>query len=132
LENSAEVLAYTKLDRRHGLTIPYRDKTGIQREYEVDFLVKTADRIYLLETKADKDLQDPTVALKAQAAVAWCAVASTVVVPDEFDQPSEWEYLLLSENTWKQSSGIAFEALLPSCRATRDGTLAVAGGKLFA
>jgi len=131
LENSASVLAYMKLDKRHGLIIPYRDASGIQRAYEVDFLIKTAERLYLLETKADADLTDSTVALKARAAVAWCAVASTLDARADFEQPTEWEYLLLSESTWKENQGISFDALLPNCRATRDRTLTIGAGRLF-
>jgi hypothetical protein len=39
------------------------DEYAILREYEVDFIVKTKDKIYLLETKADKDLYDPALLL---------------------------------------------------------------------
>jgi len=46
LNPSTEVLSYAKLDRRHRLKIPYRDYTGILRNYEVDFLVKTADKLF--------------------------------------------------------------------------------------
>ena len=80
LEQSAEVLAYAKLDRRHALLIPYRDEFGVLRDYEVDFIIKTEDRIYLVETKADKDLNDYTVLLKANAAYSWCLNARTMLI----------------------------------------------------
>jgi type III restriction enzyme len=70
LEQSLEVNAYSKPDRRYALRIPYRDEYGMPREYEIDFLVRTKDKVYLVETKADKDLNDPTVLLKAKAAHA--------------------------------------------------------------
>ena len=57
LNDSSNVLAFAKLDRRHKLKITYRDETRILRNYEeVDFIVKTPDKIYLVETKADKDI----------------------------------------------------------------------------
>lgn len=109
LEQSFEVKAYCKLDKKHGLFIPYRDEYGILRDYEVDFLVKTDDRIYLLETKADKDLDDKTVLLKAKAAQSWCETATDLEVPKQFSQSSKWEYLLLSEGIFKNNRGLGFD-----------------------
>ncbi|MEP0914219.1 DEAD/DEAH box helicase family protein [Leptolyngbya sp. GB1-A1] len=81
LNPSPEVLAFAKLDRKHDLVIAWRDDQGIQRKYEPDFLVKTADRMFLFETKGDHLITDSSTALKAQAAVAWCKAASTVTPP---------------------------------------------------
>jgi type III restriction enzyme len=131
LNTSADVLAYSKLDRRHRLKISYRDHTAILRNYEVDFIVKTADRLYLVETKADKDIDSPNVAVKARAAVAWCEQASTLNPPEGLNQPKEWEYLLLSENSFKQNSGLSFAGLIPLCRALRDNVIAQAESRLF-
>ncbi len=131
LNPSAEVLSYSKLDRRHKLKITYRDETGILRNYEVDFIVKTADRDYLVETKADRDLNSPNVTVKVRAAVAWCEQASTVPPPGEFRQPQEWKYLILSESLFKNNLGLGFDALVPLCRGLRDTILAQAESKLF-
>lgn len=120
LEKSFEVLAYAKLDRRHALLIPYRDEYGILRDYEVDFIVKTQEKIYLVETKADKDLNDPTVLLKAKAAHSWCVNASTVQLPEGLTQASQMEYLVLSEGLFKSNSGLGFEMFVPICRELRD------------
>ena len=124
LNPSPEVLAFAKLERKHELFIPYRDEDVIQRRYEVDFLVRTEDAIYLVETKADRDLDKPGVALKARAAQAWCANASTVPPPDDLPQPQRWEYLILSEGLFKENRGLSFEALVPLCRALRDRLIA--------
>ncbi len=120
LNPSAEVLSYAKLDRRHRLKITYRDHTGILRNYEVDFIVQTKDKMYLVETKADKDINTPNVAVKVRAAVAWCEQASTVIPPFEYNQPQDWEYLLLSEGLFKNNQGLGFEALVPLCQGLRD------------
>lgn len=131
LNPSASVLAFAKLDRRHKLKISYRDETGIQRNYEVDFIVKTADKIYLVETKADKDLSTPNVAVKVRAAIAWCEQASTIPYPREFQQPQAWEYLILSENLFKRNRGLGFDAFIPLCQSLRDKIIAQAQGTLF-
>jgi type III restriction enzyme len=120
LEQSSEVLAYSKLDRRHALLIPYRDEFGILRDYEVDFIVKTADKIYLVETKADKDLDDPTVVLKAKAAHSWCTNASLLQPPADISQPPNMEYLVLSEGLFKNNSGLGFDMFVPLCRELRN------------
>ena len=131
LNPSAEVLSFSKLDRKHRLKITYRDHTGIMRNYEVDFIVKTKDKIYLVETKADRDLDSKNVAVKTQAAMAWCEQASIVSPPPELSQPRTWEYLLLSEGLFKNNQVLGFEALVPLCKGLRDQIIAQAQGTLF-
>jgi type III restriction enzyme len=109
LEQSS-VLAYAKLDKRHALLIPYRDEFGILREYEMDFIIKTHDKNYLVETKSDKDLYEQTVLLKAKAAHSWCLSASR----------ANWEYLVLSEGLFKENSGLGFDMFVPHCRELRN------------
>jgi len=131
LNTSASVLAFSKLDRRHKLKITYRDETGILRNYEVDFIVKASDRIFLVETKADKDLTTPNVAVKVRAAIAWCEQASTVSPPIEINQPQAWEYLILSETLFYKNQGLGFDALIPFCQALRDKIVSQAQRTLF-
>ncbi len=131
LNNSADVLSYSKLDRRHRLKITYRDETGILRNYEVDFAIRTAEKNYLVETKADRDIESPNVAVKARAAVAWCEQASTVKPPQELIQPQEWEYLIISEGLFQHNKGLSFGAFMPLCRALRDKIIAQAESQLF-
>jgi len=131
LNASAEVLSYSKLDRRHKLKITYRDETGILRNYEVDFVVTTAERNFLVETKADRDIENPNVAVKARAAAAWCEQASTVAPPEEFHQPKDWEYLIISESLFRNNKALSFAALIPFCRGLRDKIIAQAESQLF-
>lgn len=131
LDGSVEVLAWCKLQRRHGLTIPYRDPAGLLRSYEVDFLLRTADACFLLETKADKDLGHPAVGLKARAAHHWCQSVTGVPAPPGLDQPTAWEYLVLPEGLYAVNQGASFAALLPLMRQARDHLIAEAQGTLF-
>jgi len=131
LNPSTEVLAYAKLDRRHKLKIQYRDETGILRTYEIDFIIKTPGKMYLLETKADKDINNPNISVKARAAVAWSDQASTVSPAQQYNQPQPWEYLLLSESTFHKNQGLGFAALVPFCRATRNRIIAQQENRLF-
>jgi len=119
LDSSGEVRAWSKLQRKHDLKIAYRDPSGLLRTYEVDFLVRTGESCYLLETKADDYLTHPTVGVKTRAATQWCESLSGVK-PDDIDQPERWEYLLLNESTYKANRGCSFEALIPTMRRVRD------------
>lgn len=131
LNNSADILAFAKLDKKHKLKVSYRDETGILRNYEIDFIVKTPDKIYLVETKADKDIDSPNTAVKVQAAKAWCEQASLVQPPEEINQSQEWEYLILSEGLYKSNKGLSFEAFVPLCRGLGDNIVAKAKSLLF-
>lgn len=131
LNPSAEVLSYAKLDRRHNLKITYRDETGILRNYEVDFIVKTSEKNYLVETKADRDINSPNVAVKIRAAVAWCEQASTVFLSQKINQAQEWEYLIISESLFRNNERLGFEAFVPLCQSLRDIIIAQAESKLL-
>lgn len=116
LENSSEVIAYAKLDRKHSLKIPYRTESGVPSKYEPDFIVKTIDKMYLVETKAEKDLEFSDVILKAKSAISWCLSASKIELPEDIKQPKEWDYILISENTFYNNPEISFNALIPLCK----------------
>ena len=116
LNPSPEVLAFAKLDRKHDLIIPWRDQRGIQRKYEPDFLVKTAEKMFLFETKGDHLMGDSSTALKAKAAVSWCKSASRVPPAEHINQPQAWEYILLKQSVFNTNEGASFKALLPIMR----------------
>jgi type III restriction enzyme len=130
LDSSVEVLAWCKLQRRHGLTIAYRDPVGILRTYEVDFIIRTAARNYILETKSDKDMLLPSVGLKARAAKHWCeSICGASGCP--LDQSADWEDLLLPQSLFEANRNASFQALLPLMRQARDGVVAAEQGALF-
>jgi type III restriction enzyme len=120
LEPSVSVTAHSKLDRKHGLIIPYRDEFGILREYWVDFLIKARDKMYLVETKSDRDINTPNVAIKAKAAKRWSETASTVIPTAGVNQPQTFEYLIMSEKLFEADVGFSFEGFVALCRALRD------------
>ena len=123
LEGSGEVKAWCKLQRKHGLAIAYRDPAGLLRTYEVDFLVRTEEGCYLLETKSDEYLTHPTVGVKTRAAKQWCESINGVK-PEDREQPDRWEYLLLNESTLEANPGGSFNALMERMRQTREKVIA--------
>lgn len=55
LQGASDVTSFAKLPRRFGFAIEYTDSATNLRYYEPDFVaVDTADRHYLIETKARK------------------------------------------------------------------------------
>ena len=76
--------------------IAYLRKDGLISEYIPDFLVATRDKIYLVETKAAKDVNDENVQQKRLAALEWCKRINATENADWMDR--EWAYLLLSDS----------------------------------
>lgn len=131
LEVSAEVTAFAKLDKKHNLVIAWRDLDGVLRKYEVDFIVRTDAGVFIVETKGDRDLESPGVALKARAASGWAANASDLEPPEGLKQARHFEYLLVAESTIESNPGMGFDALLAHGRATRDRVVNRAEERLF-
>ncbi len=63
------------------------------KKYEPDFIVETADAIYMCETKAEKDVNDPDVQAKAEAAREFCRLASEFTAQNS---GKPWHYVLIS------------------------------------
>ena len=59
--------------------------------YEPDFVVETAAKIYMIETKAEKDINDDDVKEKKKAAIEYCSIVSK-----EASKP--WQYVLIPHN----------------------------------
>lgn len=74
---------------------PYLKADGMPARYSPDFLFRTEEMIYVVETKADSALSDINVQRKQAAAVAWCEQINDL-------EPSQrshrrWAYVLLGE-----------------------------------
>lgn len=63
------------------------------RRYQPDFVVETEKKIYIVETKAEKDLSAEDVKAKAEAASRYCKLATNYT---SSHGGKEWEYLLIS------------------------------------
>lgn len=71
-----------------------------QPEYVPDFVAETLSLIYMVETKARKDIDTPEVQAKAQAAARWCQLASDHSV-EVGGKP--WKYLLVPHDDITES-----------------------------
>ena len=96
LEASKNVKAWQRISWNVPLAITYRLNEG-NRTYIPDFIVVEDDgtpdgRYWIVEGKANRDLTDPTVIAKRDAAKRWVDVVNAST-----DVPTKWGYLLASE-----------------------------------
>ncbi|MEU3010094.1 DEAD/DEAH box helicase family protein [Nocardia asteroides] len=108
------VEAFAKVDEyRHTyLHRPYLKADGMPALYSPDFLVRTAECVYVVETKAQSSLSDENVLRKKRAAQAWCAQINEL--PEEERDNRTWHYVLLGEQIvkdWEAKSGRPSELL---------------------
>ena len=66
-----------------------------QRQYEPDFVTETEKSIYLIEIKAEKDIDSDEVKRKAQAAIKYCKLATEYNLKYG-EKP--WKYVIIPHN----------------------------------
>ena len=80
-------------------------KSGLDsKEYIPDFVVETEGSIWLVETKAGKDLKDPEVLAKADAAFEWCKHATDYALQHN---GKHWRYVLIPHDEVTESKKLA-------------------------
>jgi type III restriction enzyme len=75
-------------------------------EYQPDFVAETAGTIYMLESKASNQMDDPIVLAKKEAALKWCSNASN---HSRSCGGKPWRYLLIPHN--EIANNITLDAL---------------------
>lgn len=99
-DRDGSVDAFCKLnEQKHIYTrLRYIKEDGLPAFYHPDFLVKCSDSIYLVETKAQGQINTPNVKRKKRAAVAWCDKINPLA-PEQRSN-AEWHYVLLGEDVF--------------------------------
>ncbi len=115
----ASVEAFCKIsENRHDFArLRYIKDDGLPAFYIPDFLVRTAEAIYLVETKAQQQVTHPNVQRKLKAAVTWCERIDAL--PPELRGERAWHYALVGESLfhdWRQK-GARMSELLSFSRA---------------
>jgi type III restriction enzyme len=72
-------------------------------EYQPDFVAETETAIYMLEPKAKKDMEEPSVIAKMEAATRWCERASDHNAKHD---GKPWRYALISHEKIKENMTI--------------------------
>ncbi len=73
------------------------------KRYEPDFIVETGDTIYMIEVKAEKDMENPEVQEKAEARKKYCESATEFNLKNK---GKKWAYLLVPHNVIGLSFGL--------------------------
>lgn len=119
LENDSSVESYVKLNQYvHQFSIPYINTMGHLVPYYPDFIVKTRDAMYIIETKSTKDANtDTDTKRKAIAASERCLQISRIRNIPYTVQPRTWNYLLLPQNVFEEMDGNGLHSLIEKCEA---------------
>ena len=112
------VAAFCKIsETRHDFVrLRYVKDDGLPAFYSPDFLVRTDDAIYLVETKAQQQTTHPNVQRKLKAAAAWCERINGLQSGARGEFP--WHYALVGEtifHDWR-SKGARLGELLNFAR----------------
>jgi type III restriction enzyme len=99
-DRDGSVDAFCKLnEQKHSFTrLRYIKEDGLPAFYYPDFLVRCGSFIYLVETKAQGQVNTPNVKRKKRAAVAWCDKINALTPEQRGD--AEWHYVLLGEDVF--------------------------------
>ena len=97
----------------------YIRKDGMIASYFPDFIVKLKDEIYLVETKADRDMDNQNVLNKEKATLDWLKKVNALKPDDRMN--CKWYYVLLGENSFysKKNNGASVRDILRLERLTR-------------
>jgi hypothetical protein len=129
LDRDAGVECFLKINEsQHAFaTIFYLRTDGLLASYHPDFIVRTADNIYIIETKGDDKVRDMNVLQKKMASMEWCKKINRLDEDARMDR--EWTYVLLSETTFYSLS--ANGATLEDICELNKVSFSEASGRLF-
>jgi type III restriction enzyme len=110
LDNQSQVIAFVKVVKEMiPLRILYYDQTGFVRYYVPDFLVRTDDGVYILETKGRGLDAIPNVKLKDKAAEEWCKNASEMT-------GTPWKYVKILGDEFQARTHLTLDEMLSSVK----------------
>ena len=103
-DKDSEVDSFLKINENYHdfAHITYIREDGLLSHYYPDFIVKIENNIYLVETKAEKDLNNPNVQQKRRATIDWVEKINELRPEDRMY--SAWNYVLLGEKTFYEMS----------------------------
>lgn len=71
------------------------------KKYEFDFFVETKSNIFIVEVKADKDLDDADVLAKKERTISYCKLVSSWECNNEM---KKWNYVLIPASKITENS----------------------------
>jgi len=108
LDSQNQVVAFMKVVKEIlTMRILYYDQAGFVRYYVPDFIVKTEDGMYILETKGKELDLIPNVKLKDKAAENWCKNTSEISgIP--------WKYVKILSDEFQAAKHLPLDEMLKS------------------
>ena len=93
---------------------------GILASYCADFIVQSGECVYLVETKAQRDLNNENVKQKRKSALNYCSQINALDACDRMG--AKWSYHLLDDNTFYalKNKDAAFGELLRACELVSE------------
>lgn len=121
-DTDSQVDSFLKINEHyhHFAHFNYIRTDGMLSTYYPDFIVKIGDSIYLVETKAQKDLKDPNVKQKELGAIERLKKINELTSEDRMG--CEWSYALLGETTFysMRDRGGAIKEILEFLKLTKE------------
>ncbi|WP_298500869.1 DEAD/DEAH box helicase family protein [uncultured Methanobrevibacter sp.] len=114
LDNDGKVQSFLKINEYYHTfaAITYIREDGLLARYFPDFIVKIGNDIYIVETKADKDINSPNVQRKRIATLDALDKINQLKGEDRMD--AKWNYVLLGQNTFESmhNNGASIKEIL--------------------
>lgn len=100
IDSDSKVTSFIKVNEHtyNFANILYIRSDGMLAHYFPDFLVRIKDKIFVVETKAERDLNQEDVLKKRLAACDWCEKINELKPEDRMN--CSWSYVLLGEKTF--------------------------------
>lgn len=121
-DNDAQVNSLLKVNEHYHYFahLSYIRTDGMLSAYHPDFIVKTDSAVYLVETKAAKDMNDHNVRQKELAALDWLEKINELNPDDRMG--CEWSYVLLGENTFYslRDKGASVQEIMEFAKLTKQ------------
>ena len=128
VDSDSKVKSFIKINEwvHDFASIMYIREDGLLANYFPDFMVRIKDKIYIVETKAQSNLNNPNVKYKRLATIDWINKVNELNPEDRME--STWSYVLLGEQTFHNMAerGATTEEILEYAKMTKariKGTL---------
>jgi type III restriction enzyme len=130
-QTDSGIEAFCKIsENRHEFArLRYVKDDGLPAFYFPDFMVRTADATYMVETKSQQQTTHPNVQRKLKAAATWCRRINGLASYDRGGR--EWHYALVNESVfedWRRKGArlgelLAFSRIRPAVGVESQGAL---------
>lgn len=114
-DSSVDKIIKIEVKKHIFASLHYICSSGNIMEYYPDFIIQSRDRIFLIETKAQKDLNNENVKQKCKSALRYIEQINELESSDRME--AKWSYHILDDKTFKilSSRGANLYSLLKVC-----------------